>query len=321
MGKNERAGRTLLAMAKVLISLLILYLLLRACNLKLSDSIENLLSVNKLLLVFAVLQFPFLVFLKSWRWCFLIRTAGFKYNLLSCFRSYLAGFAVGVITPGRLGELAKACYLKAEVGADLSSSFRTVIGDRMYDLVFLVCFGIVSYLNIFHEFSLIAIIMQLVAVCVGAALIFAGLLKAGRGINISNERLRRLFKLVESVVNDLGERRSIRNWLLTVFAYLIYFAMCQTLLVALDIDIPFTKVCFIISTMSLILLIPVSIAGFGPREAVLIFLLGRYGVTAETALSFSLLQFIVFFLFGGLLGLAAMLSAPLPLWKIKEESL
>jgi uncharacterized membrane protein YbhN (UPF0104 family) len=172
----------------------------------------------------------------------------------------------------------------------------------------------------FYEFKLITSIMQTAGVIICAVLMLVCLKKVGAKINTSNEKIIRFLKLGEGIVNDLGGKASIGNWILTVFAYLIYFAMCQTILVSLGISMSFIDVCFVISTMSLILLIPVSIAGFGPREATLILLLARYGVSAESALSFSLLQFTVFFLFGGLLGLVAMLSAPLPLWRIREES-
>jgi glycosyltransferase 2 family protein len=320
MGKKNRLRSVLQTAVKAILSLLILYLLLRACDLRIRDSFEHLLSVNRIFLIFALLLFPFLVFLKSWRWHFLIKRAGYRYSLLSCFRSYLAGFAVGVITPGRLGELAKACYLKAEVGADLSLSFRTVIGDRMYDLVFLCSFGIVSYLNIFYEFSLIVCILQLVIAGVCTILLLMAISRIGKGITITNIRILQFKELAQGIVSDLISKTSVWNWLLTILAYIVYFCMCQILLISLGINIPFSTVCFIISFMSLILLIPVSIAGFGPREATLIFLMSRYGVSAESALSFSLLQFTVFFLFGGLLGLAALLLSPLPLWKIKEES-
>ena len=71
---------------------------------------------------------------------------------------------MGVITPGRVGELAKVCYLKAELCAGLSVSLRTVISDRIYDLLFLFCFGITSLINLFFKFSSVLWVLEFILI-------------------------------------------------------------------------------------------------------------------------------------------------------------
>jgi len=79
------------------------------------------------------------------------------------------------------------------------------------------------------------------------------------------------------------------------------------------------QVCFVMSFLSIVLLLPISIAGFGPREATLIYLFSRLGAPAEAALSFAVMQFVIFFLYGGLLGAIVLLAAPLPIWVTRKD--
>ena len=70
--------------------------------------------------------------------------------------------------------------------------------------------------------------------------------------------------------------------------------------------------CVITAAISLAMLLPVSVSGFGTREAAAIFLMGQmYGIPKEQAISFSLLCFGVFNVFGGLVGLVCWLLMPL----------
>jgi len=265
------------------------------------------------LIILAAAGFPLLIFLKSCRWRMLIASSGHNYPLRRAFRSYLAAFAIGVLTPGRLGEFAKGYYLHAEQEIGLPDSLRTVIADRIYDLMFLCSFGFVGYLNIFHDYAPWVWLLQFAAVLAAAnGLIAVGTNLLAR-IRPRQGKQQRLKKLVEITLKDLQGTRALWNWGLTVLAYWVYFSMCYFLLLALGVDLPYLTVCFLVSGMSLVLLLPISIAGFGPREATLLFLLGRYGVTAQGAISFSLLQFFVFFFLGGIIGGVALISAPLPI--------
>ena len=108
---------------------------------------------------------------------------------------------------------------------------------------------------------------------------------------------------------------------LTVVAYVIFFGQCYLLALALDLSAGFLSVTFAVALGSLITLVPISISGLGTRDAVLIAYLGTIGVSAEAALSFSLLVFMTFYLGGGLLGMLAWWLKPVPWAKLREESM
>ena len=65
------------------------------------------------LLTSLILTLPQL-FLKSYRWMLLMKQQKIIYSPKDSFLIYLSSIYIGVITPGRLGELSKAIYLKKE---------------------------------------------------------------------------------------------------------------------------------------------------------------------------------------------------------------
>jgi len=307
--------------AKAAISALLLILIVRQARLDLEHVATRLATADLVFVAGAMLAFPALIVLKSLRWALLIRETGHRYPVRSCIRSYFAGFALGVITPGRLGEFAKATYLRAEIGADLGAAIRTVIADRIYDLLFLCSFGSVGYLNLVYVWPRFAWVAQFLAFHLCIVIAVFAFLRISRRLTVDSASLRRFKELMEQVAQDFRGVTSLWNWLLTVLAYGLYFAMCYLLLLAIGIRVPFLTTCFIMGCMSLAMLLPISIAGFGPREATLVFLLGNQGVSAEAAVSFALLQFLTTFLFGGILGAIALLFAPLPLRRVREQEI
>lgn len=310
--KNGRCRWWLTLLLKAVLSALLLILIFRRVDLGPGGLMTRLASARIELLAVGLLAFPCLIVLKAMRWKLLVAESGYAYPLFSCIRAYFAAFAAGVVTPGRLGEFLKAGYLHAEAGVDMASAFRTILGDRIYDLLFLCCFGTVAYLSLFQQlpaFAWLPLFLALYLCVLAGVFLF---LRISRNIHINHGLLNRLKEFVEQVANDFHGWTSVINWLLTATAYALYFFICFLLLKALGIDIPFLTVSFITALMSLVLLIPISIAGFGPREITLVFLLERYGVCAEDALSFSLLQFAIFFLYGGLLGAVFLVVSPAP---------
>jgi len=60
---------------------------------------------------------------------------------------------------------------------------------------------------------------------------------------------------------------------------------------AIDIDLSFESLGWIRAILGFLLLLPISISGFGVREGAIIFLFGYFGIVPATALAFSLLVF------------------------------
>jgi glycosyltransferase 2 family protein len=272
---------------------------------------ETLRRVNLWLLAATAASFPFLMAAKSWRWNILVRHAGLRYGFWSSFRSYLAAFALGIVTPGRLGELARAAQIRNELGAAWEPCVRSVIADRLFDLVFLCSFGPFALAAVMAGRTFDGLLAAgFVGVYVAASICLAA---AGRFVARWRPRWRPLrfgVTCIGNVAGDLVGRTGIACSAVTLLSYGIYFGASLVLFRAIGIHLSFQDVACVTGCLSLVLLLPISIAGIGPREATLIVLLGMYGVSREDALAYSILQFVAFTLFGGLVGGLALAALP-----------
>ena len=115
-----------------LIGLGILVLILLKLDLK--ATISTLAGVRWGYLVLAVAVNPLLFGIKSWRWRELLRMQGIGYRWLDAFLAFLAGLFLGLVTPGRVGEVGKAFYLKQDLDVLVSEGLANVLMDRLFDL-------------------------------------------------------------------------------------------------------------------------------------------------------------------------------------------
>ena len=75
------------------------------------------------------------------------------------------------------------------------------------------------------------------------------------------------------------------------------------------------------SISNFISFIPISISGLGTRDSVLIYLFSMIGLSSEYAVSMATLVFIIFFVFGGLIGYISFLKRPLDIKNINVEKI
>lgn len=259
-----------------------------------------------ILIVVLLLNLPVL-FIKSLRWRYILKLQSISYSLSQTFISYLSGLFVGIVTPGRLGEAIKIFYLKEDQGIPLSKGLSGVLADRLFDLCFLILFGILGiwYLRIFGQLNQLTMIFIFLAIVA----IFIYLISKNRfkdfivsffgqkfdGLIISLEQFLTGFK-------DLARPKIILPGFLTVLSYIVYFIQCHLILLSLSIKIDFLMTVFLMSLINLASLVPISILGIGTREAAMIYLFALINIPKEEAIAFSSVIFAVFYVFGGFFG-------------------
>lgn len=264
--------------------------------------------------ILACILTPSLAFLKASRWRYLLKMQGINYSFKASFLTYLAGLYLGLVTPGRIGELVKVYYLKQDKRISVGKSLSSILVDRFLDILVLVIFGCLG-LFIFS-------VPQRTTLTIVA---LTGLFSFGWIVVLNRKYgqriLRFLYKvfLLEKIAhrahnpfNDfyLGVEK-MRNWrlafplLVSLFAFFIGFFQCYLLSVSLNIPIPFLYLIFSVAIANLVSLIPISIAGIGTRDATLIGLFAILGIKPESAVSFSLMYLFVFNISLALMGLPA----------------
>ena len=298
----------------------ILFLLFRNIQFDADEFISIILNIRIHWFLLSLTGVIIVLLIKSIRWKDLLRQQQINYSIRLAILAYFSSYAVGVISPGRLGELVKVYNVRQDTGTGLIPAFRTTVGDRLFDLAFLYLFGIaggLQYLGFIswgNPASLIASALFLIMLLFVFRVLFRWLGSSGRLKN----------NLLISFINDclimLTGKHSWRGWLLTALAYVFFFLTTWFLFLSLEINMGIVETAYIISIVGLVLLLPVSVAGFGTREASLVLLLSLYSVDSEAAISFSILQFLSFFIWGGLVGLMCWIANPVPLALLKNDA-
>lgn len=256
---------------------------------------------------------------KSLRWKLIVAVQGIGISPRRAFTVYASALYLGIITPGRIGDFAKSLYLMRTGQEPGRAIFSTAL-DRLFDIVFLVVIGYISLLffpGIFgNQLLLSSLVVGIVLLVVLVLLRRRDLLAkfTERFIRIAvPPRFRESLSMVVSdVLNEFGllHRRDVLQIVLySIGAWLMHYLFFILAARALNLDISIPVLVTCISAAIFTSLLPISLLGLGTRDAVLILIFGRVGLSREAAVSFSF-TFMFVYLIIGLIGLACWLTAP-----------
>ncbi len=270
------------------------------------------------------------VALKALRWRWMLKAQGISYGVVPSSLAYFGSIFIGLLTPGRLGEFIKAVHVNRDCGIPSGRAFSSVLADRLFDLYALMIVGGAALISLGladKDSTALAIAVPAVALVLPMVLLLNST-TFGWTQTVGNRfgKLGRKLLGPEGWVVELrdGLKQLTLPWAtlavaLTVLAYTVFYMQAYLLALAMGLDIGVVQVSYAVALGSLITLIPISISGLGTREAAIVAYLGITGVTAEAALGFSLLVFLIFYIGGALLGAGAWLIKPVP-WKQAKEA-
>ena len=235
------------------------------------------------------------VALRALRWQRLLARSGIDCPYRSALRYYFAAIYIGLVTPGRLGEMAKGFFLKQDGKADLSQSLPSVLLDRVLDLLFLVVVAAAAlyFLDLLPMTPWAAVSCLLALVLLPWWIIKGSAADKRIGVGIGNvlgrfdRRWQDAWNVFRQSALDLVSPRLFESLLWTTLSYIVYFA--QIYMIGRMINLPLGAGALIMAVVIGILIgyVPITVAGLGTREAVLIVLFGHFGVSAPVTLSFA----------------------------------
>lgn len=256
-----------------------------------------------LVLFSAGLGLPF-IWLKSERWRVVLHWTGSNLSSGVAFRLFSIGLLAGLVTPGQLGEFAKALDVPRQ-GGTLRSGITASVGDRALD--FAILLGLSAYYGMLHRYdwsqlnSLSVFLVIIALVALAAAWFWLIAVKVLVGFPSS---LRSWRNFLGELVTDLHWSPVILLAAYTLLAYALYSIRLYLLLLALGHSAPVVAFVSSMAVMSLIALLPISVAGVGTRDAALLVLFGEFNISREAAISFSFLV-LVLYLFNAVVGAIA----------------
>ena len=246
-------------------------------------------------------------FLQFYKWRYLLRNRFPDVRTRTAFQSLLFGATLGFVTPGNLGELARALFFKKY---DRLVIIGLNIMDKLFSMIIFISLGFVSLTFIvLTKFSFPAYLVFpiLVLGLIFLAIVWIVTLNPQwfrsflYGVNTMLP-VRDKIKSVISCLDNFHRRHSL--WLLLVnFAwYILIILQYHVLILAFTTQpewVSFVSVSAILFTK---VVLPISIADLGIREGASVFYYSLYGVPQVASFNAALLIFVINFLLPALVG-------------------
>ncbi|HEX2735051.1 MAG TPA: lysylphosphatidylglycerol synthase transmembrane domain-containing protein [Polyangiaceae bacterium] len=262
-----------------------------------------------------------ITYFKVARWRALLKTRNIDYAFSKAWMAFTAVLYVGLLTPGRLGDVLRVRYVRATTGAPYSDGLASIAVDRICDLYVLVGFVALGMVRLGSalsgEFARVTW-LGLAGAILGPLL----LLIPGLGDRLMREVYRRLAKQDKdgegmdrflASLRTQALRGASRAVPLTALAFMGNYVQGALIASAMHVDISFIEVISMLSLASLFALVPVSVSGVGVRELLFSVLFPFLGHSSESGVGFGLLVFAVLYLPLVLYGFFCWQVAPVPL--------
>lgn len=255
-----------------------------------------------------------------------IKNVGF----FSAFSALMIGFFANNVLPGRVGEFMRAYILGSRESVGKTFVLGTIFIERLFDIFTLLLFLTLSTLlfpmpewakHIAITTSIILLIVLIIAYLI--------LLKQNPILDrfenklffLSNPKRRFVITKIDSFISGLGILK-MPKLILTVFALSLLtwlFASMSMFFVfkSIDMSIPSYGLLFVLSVINLGVIIPSSPGYIGTYQFLCVIALSAFSVEKETALSFSIIYHVLWYVPLTFVGLLFLWRENLNLAKLK----
>jgi uncharacterized protein (TIRG00374 family) len=249
--------------------------------------------------------YPVLVATKAWRWNLLMRDLSLPPpRLRFSMVLYMIGMFAGSATPGQSGDFIKAWYLR-ERGQPLAPALFSILLDRLFDflmMALLSVLGLIAFLHLFPARLRTTVELGTIGFATAIALVIPAIMARRprewllrRWLRLAPRRLETAFERWHDQVASLELRPRLMSGLLlaSIAATAATMVRLWLLFLALNVTIPFLAFVASMALISNLQSLPVSFAGVGVRDAVLVPVLGSFGYGADQALALSALVLLI----------------------------
>ena len=228
------------------------------------------------------------------RWVLLLRASGIAICAADATRLFLISSFVGSFLPAGLGADAARAYGLARESTTGSEALASVAVDRVLGVLSLVSMGLIGVLAWAPGDAGGGPLLGAVAVIAGACVAafwadqwIRWIVPAHRHDGSITRRVLRLSDAVSRYRNRRGVLAHVMAWSLVV--QLLRVTQAYLLGLGLGLTVPFSYYLLFMPVGLLILLLPISISGFGLPQGVIVWLLRPAGVEDSAAFALSTL--------------------------------
>lgn len=264
--------------------------------------------------------------LKVVRWQWLLQVRGIRYPHRRALAAFLGALYIGLLTPGRVGDVLRVQYLKHDQDVPTSEGLASVVMDRFADLYVLAAFvavGIARFSSVL-EGSLGTAAWGTVALVVLCPLL---LMVPG----LSD----RVLRAIAARFSDRAEEGSARFLAalrahvgrsllvtipLTVAGFSVNYLQAWLIADALGLSMTILDVIGLMSVASLLGLLPISVSGVGVRELFFSLAFPALALTPDSGVTFGLMVLVTMHMALMLAGFVSFQISPPPTAKSTPAS-
>ncbi|MBK8942301.1 MAG: flippase-like domain-containing protein [Polyangiaceae bacterium] len=263
--------------------------------------------------------------LKVVRWQLLLRARGISYGSKDAWFAFGASAYLGMLTPGRVGDVLRIQYLRHDKGTPYSEGLASVVMDRLSDLYVLAAFFAVA---ITHFGSQLLPELRLLGWAAVAATTLGplALLVPGVAERLFGAMYRKLSRDPEAKGLDVflqslraqARRATPVTLPLTIAAFLVSFGQGWLVARALGLELSYFDVGCLTAIASLLSLLPISVSGVGVREVFFAAVFPSLGYSAEQGVGYGMMVFALLYLGVAAVGFVAWQIRPPPAHVVRE---
>ena len=283
-------NKKLLIAFKIIFSTGLLVLIIN--SLDFSGTIKLLKTTNLNFFFVAMLIIALQIIIANIRWQIVLNNFKFKLTYMSTLRYLWIGLFFNQALPSSIGGDALRGYYLSRSGASLKNSTLGVLLDRLFGFIGLGTLVLIVVPLLFNKLDGLAAQWEMIFIIVGMLSVLSVVFildllpydfsnwKIFRGLYaLSFEARKMFFSMTPGIILLLI---SISIHVFSIIAVLI-------LSMGLELEISWLRIVLVVPLATLFMLIPISIAGWGVREGVMIVGLGYINVLPEQALALSIL--------------------------------
>lgn len=260
-----------------------------------------------------------------WQWLLSIQRIRYPYP--KTVLVYLASQYLGLVTPGHVGEFLAAGYISVDTGITIGYALSSVVMKKLLNWIVIVGFGLWG-LQLLVKFPFIQGVQWVVFMSVVIFVVLA----CGIGLwVVSLRRLTRKWEKLSPWQVDMTEfwsgMRHLLSWRLPVslgmaaLAFMVLWVQLDAILRALGIHLSLLLVGKVVSFSRIVArLIPISVVGFGSKDAAVIGMLAQHGIDPAVGLTATLLFLVCSYLVTLLLSALSWWAKPLIIRRVQTTS-
>ncbi|TYT24038.1 flippase-like domain-containing protein [Dictyoglomus thermophilum] len=265
---------------KLIVTILVFYFIFK--KVPTNEIIKSFIYINiKPLFLAIILGFLFTLF-KIIKWHLLLKDLSIESSLLKSAESYFIGMSIGLITPGRVGEIARIGNIDKERRVE---GLSLVILDKVFDLLAVLILALAGFYIFLGRFIFFLL---------GIIILFSLFTIFDKRII---KKLKNIFPFnnfpdfIQGLIN-LKRKTLLKNFLLSLLSYSIVLVEVYFLANSFE-RFSFTSTFIGYPIVMLVNLIPITIGGLGVREGTAVFILGKLGLSQTASFNSAFLLFLI----------------------------